>query len=233
MDGAYSFSLTTFSPSGKLVQIEYALNAVNAGATALGIKVGNGVVLATEKKLPSELIDGDSVQKISILTKHIGLVYAGMGPDARVLIDKARKEAQRYKQLYNEEIPVLQLVKYLATVMQEFTQSGGVRPFGVSLLVAGGDESGSHLFQVDPSGSYFGWKATAIGKNMTTAKTFLEKRYSDDLELEDAVSTSIRTLKEGFEGQLDENNIEVAVVERGLFVIKSASNVRDYLQELQ
>jgi len=100
MDGAYSFSLTTFSPSGKLVQIEYALNAVNAGATALGIKgigfyrnsffthcaVNNGVVIATEKKMPSTLIDDTSVQKIAVLSARIGVVYAGMGPDARVLI---------------------------------------------------------------------------------------------------------------------------------------------------
>jgi 20S proteasome subunit alpha 2 len=75
----------------------------------------------------------------------------------------------------------------------------GVRPFGVSLLVAGADEQGFHLYQVDPSGSYFGWKATAIGKNMTSAKTFLEKRYDDEGELEDAIGNAIRTLKEGFE----------------------------------
>jgi 20S proteasome subunit alpha 2 len=88
----YSFSLTTFSPSGKLVQIEYALNAVLSGETCLGIKATNGVVLVTEKKLPSKLIDSSSVQKISIIAEHIGLVYSGMGPDARVLIKKGRKK---------------------------------------------------------------------------------------------------------------------------------------------
>ena len=90
----YSFSLTTFSPSGKLVQIEYALNAVAAGATSLGIKATNGVVIATEKKLRTTLVDEAAVQKISLLTPNIGVAYSGMGPDSRVLVRKARKQAQ-------------------------------------------------------------------------------------------------------------------------------------------
>ncbi|EGG14600.1 proteasome subunit alpha type 2 [Cavenderia fasciculata] len=162
MDSDYSFSLTTFAPSGKLVQIEHALHAASAGGSAIGIKAKNGVVIVTEKKLHS-LVDGSSVQKISTITENIGLVYAGMGPDSRVLIKKARKEAEKYFKLYREKIPVLQLVREMASIMQEYTQSGGVRPFGVSLLVAGFDDKGPQLYQVDPSGSYFAWKATAIG----------------------------------------------------------------------
>lgn len=118
----YSFSLTTFSPSGKLVQIEYALNAVAAGATSLGISATDGVVIATEKKLPSILVDEATVQKIVTLTPNIGVVYSGMGPDYRVLVRKARKTAQTYYRLYNEHIPVAQLVREVAAVMQEFTR---------------------------------------------------------------------------------------------------------------
>lgn len=121
-ESQYSFSLTTFSPSGKLVQIEYALNAVNAGATSLGLKATNGVVLATEKKLPSILVDEDTVQKISLLTPNVGVTYSGMGPDSRVLVRKARKQGQVYYRQYNEHIPVAQLVRETATVMQEFTR---------------------------------------------------------------------------------------------------------------
>ncbi|CAN6684263.1 unnamed protein product [Malus baccata var. baccata] len=207
-DSQYSFSLTTFSPSGKLVQIEHALTAVGSGQTSLGIKAANGVVIATEKKLPSILVDETSVQKIQLLTPNIGVVYSGMGPDFRVLVRKSRKQAEQYHQLYKEPIPVTQLVREVAAVMQEFTQSGGVRPFGVSLLVAGFDDKGPQLFQVDPSGSYFSWKASAMGKNVSNAKTFLEKRqlrihvtiscrYTEDMELDDAVHTAILTLKEG------------------------------------
>ncbi|KAJ1960976.1 Proteasome subunit alpha type-2 [Dimargaris xerosporica] len=96
--------------------------------------------------------------------------------------------------------------------MQEFTQSGGVRPFGVSLLIAGYDHKGPALYQVDPSGSYFAWKATAIGKNMINANSFLEKRFNEEMELEDAVHTAILTLKEGFEGQITEDTIEIGII---------------------
>jgi 20S proteasome subunit alpha 2 len=211
MSDRYSFSLTTFSPSGKLVQIEYALNAVMQGVTSIGIKATNGVVIATEKKSPSTLVDETTVEKISLITDDIGIVYSGMGPDARVLVGKARKAAQKYKRIYDENPPVNMLVKDVALIMQEYTQSGGVRPFGVSLLIAGYDSNGPSLYQVDPSGSYWPWKATAIGKNMISAKTFLEKRYAESLELEDAVHTAILTLKEGYEGQMTENTVEIGI----------------------
>jgi len=122
------------------------------------------------------LIDESSVQKIVKLTDTIAIVYSGIGPDFRVLCRKGRKSAQQYFRVYKEVIPVAQLVRELASVMQEFTQQGGVRPFGISLLLAGYDHNGPQLYQIDPSGSYFAWKASAIGKNMVNAKTFLEKR---------------------------------------------------------
>ncbi|KAK3304597.1 nucleophile aminohydrolase [Chaetomium strumarium] len=248
MADRYSFSLTTFSPSGKLVQIEYALNAVNQGVTALGIKATNGIVLATEKKSSSPLADPSSLSKISLITPNIGMVYSGMGPDYRVLVDRARKVSHTgYKRIYNEYPPTRILVQDVARVMQEATQSGGVRPYGVSLLIAGWDEGilpeeddpelqskeegegeekkkkvggktggilkgGPMLYQVDPSGSYFPWKATAIGKSATTAKTFLEKRYTEGLELEDAVHIALLTLKETIEGEMNGETIEIGIV---------------------
>ncbi|CAG9463321.1 unnamed protein product [Pedinophyceae sp. YPF-701] len=233
-DSAYSFSLTTFSPSGKLGQIEHALAAVNGGATSLGIRARGGVVIATEKKLPSPLVDEGTVEKISVLSPNIGVAYSGMGPDARVLVRKSRKSAAVYHRTYNEDIPVAQLVRETAAVMQEFTQQGGVRPFGVSLLLAGYDDHGSQLYQIDPSGAYFAWKASAIGKNMVNAKAFLEKRYSDDVELEDAIHTALLTLKEGFEGELTGHNVEVGVVgEDRKFRVLTPAEVSDYLREVE
>jgi len=118
--------------------------------------------------------------------------------------------------------------------MQEYTQSGGVRPFGVSLLLAGLDADGTpRLYQVDPSGAYFGWKATAIGRNYTSAKAFLEKRYQEDMELEDAVHTALLTLREGFEGEMTAHNIEVGVVSKadGKFRVLTPEQIQDYLDE--
>ena len=122
-------------------------------------------------------------------------------------------------------------------MMQEYTQRGGVRPFGVSLLIAGCDEAGGpQLYQVDPSGSYWAWKASAIGRNATNAKTFLEKRYLIGTpELEDAVQIGLLTLKESFEGAMTEDNIEVGLIDeksRKFRVLKPAE-VKDYLDEVE
>ncbi|KAJ2703868.1 Proteasome subunit alpha type-2 [Coemansia sp. IMI 203386] len=238
----YSFSLTTFAPNGKLLQIEHALAAVGNGSTSVGIKAANGVVIATEKKTGSSLIDISSLEHMAMVCESIGMVYSGMGPDFRVLVNSARKMAQQYRRVYMEDPPVRILVKELASVMQEFTQSGGVRPFGVSLLLAGVDERGPSLYQVDPSGSYFPWKAAAIGKNMVNSKTFLEKRYNGDMELEDAVHTAILTLKEGFEGQMTENSIDVGIVsvipssqsgqKSPTFQRLTSTEIKDYLSNI-
>ncbi|KAJ4462337.1 putative Proteasome subunit alpha type-2-B [Paratrimastix pyriformis] len=229
----YSFSLTTFSPTGKLVQIEHALAAVGSGGTSLGIKARNGVVLVTEKKMPSILVDETSIQKVQLLSDNIGCVYSGVGPDARVLVRKGRKEAEVYGTTFGEPMPTGQQARYLASVMQEFTQSGGVRPFGVSLLVAGFDPAGEpQLFQVDPSGSYWRWKAAAIGKGMVNCKTFLEKRFNPDMDIEDAIHIAILTLKEVFDGEMTKSNIEVGVIrEDRVFRNLTPDEIQDYLQE--
>jgi len=234
MSGA-NYSLTTFSPSGKLVQIDYALNAVGAGKTSLGIKATNGVVIATEKPIPSILVDEKSVEKIVHLSNNVGVTYSGMGPDFRVLVSNGRKAAQQYFLQYKDPVPVSQLVREVASTMQEFTQSGGVRPFGVSLLLAGYDDDGPQLYQIDPSGSYWAWKASAIGKHATNAKTFLEKRYLIGApELEDAIHIAILTLKEGFEGALTENNIEIGIIgEDRKFRVLTPAEVKDYLAEVE
>jgi 20S proteasome subunit alpha 2 len=234
-DNDYSFSLTTFSKTGKLVQIEHALAAVDKGSPALGIKATNGVVLATEKKAPSMLVDETSWGKIENLSDNAGCVYAGMPADYRVVLKKGRKVAQQYFKYYRETMPVNSLVREEAAVMQEFTQQGGVRPFGISLMVAGYDDQGPHLYQVDPSGAYFGWKASAIGKNAVNAKTFLEKRYSEEMELEDAIHVAILTLKEGIEGAVTADSIEIGVISADdrKFKVLSKDEVAAYLEQVE
>jgi len=230
--GDMNFSLTTFNKTGKLLQIEYALVRVQQGKMALGIRAKNGVVIATDKKVPSVLVDADDYQKIQNITPTTAFVYAGMGPDFRVVIRNARKNAQKYFLTYREVQPVSQVVRESALLMQEYTQSGGVRPFGVSCLVAGYDDDGPQLFQVDPSGTSFGWKATAIGKNYINAKNFLERRYNEEMELDDAVHIALLTLRESYEGEMTEHNIEVGVVgEDRIFKILTPSEVKDYLEE--
>ncbi|CAG25327.1 hypothetical protein PFAG_01290 [Plasmodium falciparum Santa Lucia] len=233
-DGEYSFSLTTFSPTGKLVQIEYALNRVSSSSPALGIRAKNGVIIATEKKSPNELIEENSIFKIQQISEHIGIVYAGMPGDFRVLLKRARKEAIRYSLQYGSEILVKELVKIIASIVQEFTQTGGVRPFGLSLLICGVDVYGYHLYQIDPSGCYFNWMATCVGKDYQNNMSFLEKRYNKDIEIEDAIHTAILTLKESYEGVLNEKNIEIGVAyDNKPFKILTQNEIKDYLIEIE
>mmetsp|Transcript_10550 Transcript_10550/g.15225 ORF Transcript_10550/g.15225 Transcript_10550/m.15225 type:complete len:234 (+) Transcript_10550:53-754(+) len=227
------FSLTTFANTGKLTQIENAMAAVHKGNLSLGIKATNGVVIASERKIPSVLIDEDTVEQIALYSTNVGAAYSGMGPDFRVLTSHGRKKAQAYFLTYRELQPVSQLVREVAGVMQEFTQRGGVRPFGCSVLMAGYDDSGPQLYQVDPSGSYWAWKASAIGKNSQNSKTFLEKRYNPEMELEDAIHTAILTLKEGFEGSIDETNVEIGIIgDDRKFRVLTTAEVKDYINEV-
>jgi len=189
------------------------LKAVSNGSTSLGITARNGVVVATEKKPHSPLVDDDDWHKVLPVSQHMGFVYSGLGADAYLLARRARKEAELYRRNYDELIPVTQAAKKLGSVAQDFTQSGGVRPFGVSLLVAGWDKTrGCQLYQVDPSGAWWAWKASAIGKNFVNAKQFLEKRYQPNMDLEDAIHIALLTLKEGFDGDVTNKNIQVGVV---------------------
>ena len=126
------------------------------------------------------------------------------------------------------------MVRETALIMQEYTQSGGVRPFGVSCLVAGYDDDGPQLFQVDPSGAAFGWKATAIGKNYINAKNFLERRYNEDMELDDAIHTALLTLRESYDGEMTEDNIEVGIIGADKkFKVLTPAEIKDYLGEVE
>lgn len=233
-ESEYSFSLTTFAPSGKLAQIESALAAVEKGNDAIGIKCTDGVILATEKRLHTVLMDEEMYTKTEALCQGCGTVFAGISPDYRVLVRQGRKKAQAYKATYGEEIPCSQMTRELADVMQEYTQSGGVRPFGVSMLVAGFDQERPQLFQVDPSGTYFAWKATAIGKNYKAMKAFLERRYTEELTVEAGLNIALLTMRDTAEGKLTEDNVEVGIVgSDGKFRLLSKQELKDHLENTE
>ena len=227
-----NFSLTTFSNDGGLDQVNYAITAANNGETSLGLKTKDGVILAVEKNLQSILIDETSYTKISNLSKYIGCTYSGLGPDYKVLLKKARKEFQQYKLKFMDDLmPVHSLSKEIANVMQEYTQSGGVRPFGVCLLMAGYDRNGHHLYQVDPSGAYYELKAGAVGKNKARATQNLERRYKDGLSIDDGLGIIISTLREGYDGEVNEKNIEIAILKSTGFELLTPEQIKNYLKD--
>ena len=230
--GDSDFSLTTFQQDGKLGQIEYALKAVSLGGQCVGIKAKNGSVIACESKPPSPLAERSTNQKVQMINESVGCVYSGLSTDFHVLLKSLRKTAMKYKLRYDVEMPTREVVKAAASVMQEYTQSGGVRPFGVSLLVIGWENTPT-LWQVDPSGTFWAWKATALGKRSESSRTFLERRYNDDLSVDDAIHTAISTLKEGFDGQLTADLIEIGIVGQDhKFRTLSTTDIRDFLTEV-
>ena len=187
----YDRAITVFSPEGRLYQVEYATEAVRHGPLAVGVKATNGVVLIGEKRTPHSLVDISTLKKILLIDDHIGTAIAGLHADARKLIDQARVQAQINRLSYDEPISMQSLVVNICDTKQMHTQYGGVRPYGVSLLLAGIDFEGPQLYTTDPSGSYWGWKATAIGKEADVVRDYFATKYSDKLDVDGALSLAL------------------------------------------
>ncbi|MFW9907189.1 MAG: archaeal proteasome endopeptidase complex subunit alpha [Candidatus Thorarchaeota archaeon] len=187
----YDRAITVFSPEGRLYQVEYATEAVRHGPLAVGVKGKNGVVLVGEKRTPNKLVDLSTLKKILLIDDHVGTAIAGLHADARKLIDQARVRAQINRLSYDEPITVQALVVDICDTKQMHTQYGGVRPFGVSLLLAGIDDNGVQLYTTDPSGSFWGWKAAAIGKDSDAVRDFFADNYSPNLDLNGALNLAL------------------------------------------
>ncbi|MCK4327585.1 MAG: archaeal proteasome endopeptidase complex subunit alpha [Candidatus Diapherotrites archaeon] len=192
---AYDRAITVFSPDGRLFQVEYAREAVKRGTTAIGIVYGDGVLLATDKNLKTRLVKAASIEKIFKIDEHVGAATSGLVADARRLIHYARVEAQREKVAYNEPVRIEVLTKDVCDLKQMYTQYGGTRPFGTSLLIMGVDDSGAKLFETDPSGAFSEVFAVAIGSNKKEVEALFEKEYSAQASRDDAIKLALKALK--------------------------------------
>lgn len=208
----YDMAITQFSPEGRLFQVEYAIEAVRRGTTAICCRNQNSVVFAVEKK-SSELQETDGSEKIFKIDDHIGVAIAGLTADARVLIDRARVQAQVNLLNYDEKISVKDSTLNICEYKQAFTQNAGVRPFGVSFLIAGIDSNGNaSLYLTDPSGALWGYKAFSIGSGANDARAFLEENYNDDITEEDLKLLPLKALKELMGDELNINTCDVAFI---------------------
>ena len=210
---AYDRGITIFSPDGRLYQVEYAREAVKRGTASIGIRTSDGVVLAVDKRIRSPLMERSSVEKIHKADDHIGIASAGHVADARQLIDFARRQAQVNHLRYGEPVGVETLTKEITDYIQQYTQVGGARPFGVALIIAGIDNGEPKLYETDPSGTPYEWKALAVGADRSDIRDHLEEQYDETMALEDGVDLALEALASVTEDGLNPEGIGIATID--------------------
>ncbi|APW99214.1 proteasome endopeptidase complex, archaeal, alpha subunit [Halobiforma lacisalsi AJ5] len=210
---AYDRGITIFSPDGRLYQVEYAREAVKRGTASIGVRTQDGVVLAVDKRVPSPLLEDSSVEKLHKADDHVGIASAGHVADARQLIDFARRQAQVNQLRYGEPIGVETLTKEVTDHIQQYTQVGGARPFGVALIVGGIDNGEPRLFETDPSGTPYEWKALAVGADRGDLQDYLEENYDEEADLDGGISLALDALASVKEGGLLPNEVGLATID--------------------
>lgn len=219
MSRRFDTRTTIFSPEGRLYQVEYAMEAISHAGTCLGILAKDGVVIAAERRNTSKLLD-DTVmksEKMYKLNDDIACSVAGITADANVLINQLRTIGQRHEVSYGEPIPLEQMVRYMCDLKQAYTQFGGMRPFGVSILYMGWDKVyGYQLYQSDPSGNYGGWKATCVGHNATTAMNLLKQEFDEEKsDLKSALTLAVKVMAKTMDtAKLTTEKMEIATLSR-------------------
>jgi proteasome alpha subunit len=208
----YDRAITVFSPDGRLYQVEYAIETVRRGTLAIGLKSKEGVILAVEEKA-RKLQISNVTQKIFQVDDHIGVAAAGYIPDARTQVDHARFFAQSNRLIYDEPVDVEGVAKNLADMAQQFTQYAGVRPFGVALILAGVDKNGASLYLTDPSGTYIGYDAVAIGAGSDQVTEFLEKQYQMEISMDDAGALAMESIYLVSEEKTGTRHVKMAVID--------------------
>jgi proteasome alpha subunit len=211
---AYDRASTVFSPDGRLFQVEYALQAIQMGGTAVAVTYDTGIVFVAYRNLPvSSLAEAGSIEKSFAIDAGLGCVTAGLIADSRVLVEYLRVEAQRHRITYGEAAPYGLLGHSLGTLLQQFTQFGGTRPFAVSLLLGGFNGRSPGLVELDPSGATIGWKAYAIGRNRRAVADYLEEKVSEKLSEEAAFKLAVQAVAEGSPTPFQPEALDAAILE--------------------
>lgn len=209
----YDRSITMFSPDGRLLQVEYAKKTVKQGPTALGIACKDGVVFVTDKRIASKLVVPEAIEKMFRIDDHIGATAAGLIADARILVDRSQLRAQQHSVTYDSKIDVITVVKEVADLMQVCTQSAGLRPFGVSMILGGVEEDGSvKLYLTEPYGLYWQYRAVAIGEGEVEAEAFLEKKYKPNLSVQEGLRLGLDAMKEFLKENFNVDRVDAAFI---------------------
>jgi proteasome alpha subunit len=208
----YDRAITMFSPDGRLLQVEYAKKTVKQGSTAVGMVCSDGVIIVADKRIVNKLIFPESVSKVFEVDHHIAAAASGILADARVLIERSQVKAQQHRVSYDSEIDTISIVKDIASLKQLTTQSGGLRPFGVSLLLAGVDQDGPKLYVTDPTAIYFSYRAAAIGEADVEMEEILQKEYKSSLTMEGGLKVILAGLHKILDKNLTPERVEAAFI---------------------
>ncbi|KAH8119749.1 proteasome subunit alpha type 5 [Phellopilus nigrolimitatus] len=223
----YDRGVNTFSPEGRLFQVEYAIEAIKLGSTTVGVRTPQGVILGVEKRVQSPLLESASIEKIMEIDSHLGCAMSGLTADARTMIDHARVTSQNHAFTYDEPIRVESVTQAVCDLALRFGESVHdedammSRPFGVALLIAGIDENGPQLFHTDPSGTFMRYDAKAIGSGSEAAQSELQDKWHKQMTLVEAQTLTLKTLKQVMEEKLDQHNVQLAQVtkEKGFEIL--------------
>lgn len=208
----YDGAITIFSPEGRIYQVEYALELVKRGSPIVGVKSPEGVVLAAIEPKQSRLAAQINSKKIYQIDEHVAVAIAGLSPDARVLVRQARYVSQGNRMTYDEPVDIESLTSSVGDLLQTYTQNSGVRPFGVSIIFGGVDNHRVSLISTDPSGSYRGHKAHAIGRNSEKAMKVLHDQYREGMNLDEATALAIESLKEAADEELTPEDLNISTI---------------------
>ena len=229
----YDHGITTFSPDGRLFQVEYARESVKRGTTTAGLKYRDGVILVVDKRIASRLIIPDSIEKVYRIDDHIGFATSGLVADDRQLVDRARVQCQVNRITYADPIPIETLTKRICDFKQSFTQYGGVRPFGTALLIAGVDEDGIHLYETDPSGAYQSYHAGAIGRGRSSVVEFFEKNWKPNITMNAGIKLALEGLRNSLEEELNKDAVEIAIIDASGYSLLSKDDCIKHIDKLK
>lgn len=208
----YDRAITMFSPDGRLLQVEYAKKTVKQGSTAVGVVCSDGVLLVADKRIVNKLIIPESVNKIFEIDHHIGAAASGILSDARVLVERSQVKAQQHRVQYDNEVDVISVVKDISSLCQLTTQSGGLRPFGVSLLITGIDDTGPALYMTDPTAIYFSYKAAVIGEADLEVEQLLQREYDEKMTCDQGLKMVLGIFNKIFDKDFRAERVEASFI---------------------
>ncbi len=208
----YDRAATMFAPDGHILQVEYAEKTIRLGSSSIGLVCKNGVIILSDRRKKDELVVDQSANKIQEIDEHIIAVSAGITSDARILIEKARVLAQQHRINYDSKPLTESIVREIADVKQQFTQYGGSRPFGVSMMFAGMNGE-PVLFTTDVTGNYLRYYANAIGEDDERIKKALREKYKKDLTTKEGMKLALDIFKEVQGEKFDISRFDAGIVD--------------------